>query len=82
MKNRENDSRRAFRRASERDLELEIWLRERNAGRIRWKTGTGEEIPISEMTGEHLRNALRMVRKVNEINEIILENLENGDSVG
>lgn len=43
------------------DLELELWLRQRNSGSIYWKTKNGREIPIKDMDNNHLANTLKML---------------------
>ena len=45
------------------DLELELWLRQRNSGSIYWKTKDGREIPIKDMDNNHLANTLKMLLK-------------------
>lgn len=46
--------------ATEEDLKLEYWLRKRNSGRLIWRTKNGDEIPIKDLSDEHLRNILNM----------------------
>ncbi len=45
------------------DLNKEYWLRQRNAGNILWTTKEGKNIPINEMTDEHLTNTIKMLRR-------------------
>ena len=40
------------------DLYKELWLRCRNSGKIVWESNSGN-IPIKDMTNEHLKNAIR-----------------------
>lgn len=56
------------------DLIQEQWLRKRNKGEIIWKTRTGNEIPINEMTDSHLENTINYLIKKKAINEILAEN--------
>ena len=37
------------------DLQLEQWLRRRNAGLLVWQTKDGTEIPVKDMTDSHMR---------------------------
>lgn len=48
------------------DLERELWLRNRNAGSIIWTTKDGKEIPINEMSDEHLKNTINMIIRVRD----------------
>lgn len=52
-----------MRTADIEDIRLEIWLRERERGEIRWKTKSGEEIPIKDLSDKHLENILKMVER-------------------
>lgn len=55
--------------ASIKDLEMELWLRRRNSGLLKWTTKNGEEIALKDMSDEHLRNALNMARRIKELND-------------
>lgn len=57
------------------DLELELWLRQRNSGSIYWKTKDGREIPIKDMDNHHLTNTLKMLQKHYEREDFIYNNL-------
>lgn len=41
-----------------KDLYKELWLRRRNSGELVWESNSGN-IPIKDMTDEHLKNAIR-----------------------
>lgn len=49
--------------ADVQDLELELWLRQRNSGSIYWRTKDDREIPIKDMDNNHLVNTLKMLLK-------------------
>lgn len=48
------------------DLFEELWLRNRNNGNLIWRTRDGKEIPIKDMTDEHLLNTINMLEKIKE----------------
>lgn len=48
-----------MKKAEYSDLHRELWLRMRNAGEIVWVTKENREIPIKDMSTEHLINTLR-----------------------
>lgn len=50
-----------MRKATIKDLELELWLRQRNSGSIIWTTKNGKNISIKDMDNNHLVNALKML---------------------
>ena len=53
-------------KATLEDLERELWLRNRNSGSIVWITKDGREIPINEMSDEHLKNTINMIMRVRD----------------
>ena len=42
------------------DLKLEQFLRNRNSGKLVWKTKEGRIIPLKELSDEHLTNILNV----------------------
>lgn len=59
--------------ANLQDLTRELWLRNRNAGQIKWTTKNGESIPINEMSDTHLLNAIKMLLQRQYISELTEE---------
>ena len=57
-------------KATLEDLIKERWLRSRNEGTLVWVTKKGAEIPIKDMTDEHLENAIKHCIEAREFNEI------------
>ena len=55
------------------DLELELWFRRRERGEIKWTTKDGHEVPIKDMTDEHLMNTINHLRRKEEFEEIAAE---------
>lgn len=56
------------------DLELELWLRQRNSGSIYWKTRSDKEISIKDISNAHLVNIINMLHKEEDLFEEELEN--------
>lgn len=54
------------------DLEKELWLRQRED--MIWETKDGKQIPLKEMTTEHIINSIKYVYKHNTMRDIILGN--------
>ena len=48
-----------MRKANINDVKMEIWLRERGDRELRWVTKDGREIPIRDMSIDHLKNIIR-----------------------
>ena len=42
------------------DIRLEQFLRNRNSGKLIWKTKEGKIIPLKELSDEHLTNILNI----------------------
>lgn len=51
------------------DIRLELWLRERESGEMKWVTKDGKETPIKDMTTDHLRNVIKMIDRLEEAKE-------------
>lgn len=51
-----------MRKATIKDLELELWLRQRNSGSIIWTTKDDKNIPIKDMNTNHLVNTLKCLQ--------------------
>ena len=58
---------------TEEDLMLEMWLRAREQRKLIWKTKDGKEIPLKDMSDSHLQNALNMLIKHSEMEDIKAE---------
>lgn len=52
------------------DLEKELWLRQREE--MVWETRDGKQIPLKEMTTDHIINAINYFERVNEVREIAM----------
>lgn len=63
-------------RSDIRDLYIEKWLRNRNKGHLVWITKDGKEIPIKDMTDEHIENAIVSFERHEEHMSIINDNLD------
>ena len=57
------------------DLQLELWLRNRNSGEIVWNTKSGDEIPLKDMETNHIQNAISALKKAKEREEEYLDAL-------
>lgn len=57
------------RRATKRDLGLEMWLRQREQGLLYWQTKDGDKIPIDQMDDEHLLNTINLIERSQESKE-------------
>ena len=57
------------------DLELELWLRQRNTDNILWETKNGDKISIRKMSDTHLVNAIKFLERQSAYEEECLEAL-------
>ena len=62
-----------MKRATIDDILEEKWLRMRNNGSLKWVTKDGTEVPVKDMTDEHLENAIKSLIKIREYNDIAEE---------
>ena len=51
------------------DLKLELWLRQRNSDNILWKTKSGQEVSIRNMSDTHLSNTIAMLENYFEMHD-------------
>lgn len=61
-------------KAEYNDLIRELWLRKRE--QFYWETRDGKKIPLTQMTDEHLVNAINYINRMDEEREIVFENWE------
>ncbi len=61
-------------KATLEDLYYEQWLRSRNKGELVWETKDGTNVPVKDMTDEHLDNAIRYMERMEERRDIYVEN--------
>lgn len=54
------------------DLEKEYWYRIRNSGELVWKTKDGKNIPIKDLSIEHLVNILNFLNRIDDEEELLL----------
>lgn len=51
------------------DLQLELWLRKRDS--LYWETRDGKQIPLKQMSTEHIVNALNYFKRAQEQKELM-----------
>lgn len=56
----------SLRKATIQDLQLELWLRQRNSSCIYWTTKESRDIPIKDMDNNHLVNTIKMLLRQEE----------------
>lgn len=69
-------------KAAFKDVFTEYWLRKRNNGTLVWTTKEGKNIPIKDLSDDHLVNILNMFLRAQaeqEEQEEIMSHLEDYD---
>ena len=64
-------------KANLKDLKMELWLRLRDEGKIKWTCRNGEQIAIKNMSFNHLVNTIKMLEK----QEDDFEHVGDGDNI-
>jgi hypothetical protein len=62
-----------MREATIADIQMELWMRERERSEIRWQTRNGGKIPINIMSDHHLKNILNMAERNSLLGDIACE---------
>lgn len=52
------------------DIKMELWLRARESGELKWITKEGDIIPLKDLSTSHLLNIHKMLEKHEEYVEI------------
>ena len=58
---------------SAKDLQLELWLRKRESGELKWTTKEGIEIPLKDMSNKHIENCLNLMERIEVFNDAAAE---------
>lgn len=58
-------------------LKFEKLLRARNNGSLMWTTRDGRQVPVKDMTDEHLNNSITMLERAQEHQEMLMEALSS-----
>ena len=57
-------------KATLEDLQLELWLRNRNNGALVWTTKEGNDVPLKDMSDQHLVNTINMIKRAKHAQEV------------
>lgn len=55
------------------DLEREYWYRMRNSGELVWRTKDGKNIPVKDLSDEHLVNILKFLIRQSDEEELTFD---------
>lgn len=53
-------------KASVEDIQRELWIRARERNLIKWETRDGQQIPLKEISDEHLINIIKYYSRLEE----------------
>lgn len=68
-----------MKKATLKDLYMEVWLRMRNNGEIKWVTKSGKAVSLKDMSDEHLVNTINMINRVRHMEQMLDEALGSCD---
>lgn len=61
-------------------LKFEQLLRARNSGKLTWTTRDGRQVPVRDMSDEHLRNSIAMLERAEMERTMYMEALSSAPS--